>query len=223
MENLEFQKTLNYIFELIESGMVRIGDRLPTEREISAKLGVSRNFVREAIRSLEALGLVECRQGSGNYLTDNIKDSIAKAVNLMLLINKITREEVSSFRRTMDKSICNFLIQRGISPDNKQKITDALKKMEEADSSSEYIDADKELHYAMIYATENRLWITLLEAVSQTYRKWMDYCSMAADNEISQQLLGIHEQIVTGIFEKNIPACMNAIDAHYDITDDISI
>ena len=46
MENLEFQKTLNYIFELIESGMVRIGDRLPTEREISAKLGVSRNFVR---------------------------------------------------------------------------------------------------------------------------------------------------------------------------------
>ena len=101
MENLEFQKTLNYIFELIESGMIHIGDRLPTEREISAKLGVSRNFVREAIRSLEALGLVECRQGSGNYLTDNIKDSIAKAVNLMLLINKITREEVSSFRRTL--------------------------------------------------------------------------------------------------------------------------
>lgn len=114
MENQEFQKTINYIFDLIENGMLQLGDKLPTERAISAKLGVSRNFVREAIRSLESLGLVECRQGSGNYLADNIKESIAKSVNLMLLTHKVTRKEVFEFRRVMDKTICSYIIKNGM-------------------------------------------------------------------------------------------------------------
>lgn len=223
MENQEFQKTINYIFDLIENGMLQLGDKLPTERAISAKLGVSRNFVREAIRSLESLGLVECRQGSGNYLADNIKESIAKSVNLMLLTHKVTRKEVFEFRRVMDKTICSYIIKNGMSTDSKAAIRDTLSRMENAATRTDEMLADRDFHYALLHATGNRLWIALIEAVSQTYQNWIESLMLAAESEIIQQITASHEKIFNSIIEKNIPVCMNAVDEHYDIIDDIHI
>ena len=223
MENQEFQKTLSYIFDLIENGMLQLGDKLPTERAISAKLGVSRNFVREAIRSLEALGLVECRQGSGNYLADNIGDSIAKAVNLLLLIHKINRDEVFSFRRAMDKAVCRYIIENGISPDARSSILSALEHMKTAANKSEETDADKEFHYALIYATGSRLWITLLDAVTEVYHKWIDAVVAASDGDFSDYLISVHEKIVDGLLARNTSACLNAVDEHYDIIGEMHI
>ena len=56
---------------LIESNYFAPGDRLPSERELAALLGVSRTTVREAISSLEALGFIEVRHGSGSYVTSS--------------------------------------------------------------------------------------------------------------------------------------------------------
>ena len=58
MGNSEYRKTIDYILDLIRSGMLQVGDKLPTERSISEKLGISRNTVREALRGLEILGIV---------------------------------------------------------------------------------------------------------------------------------------------------------------------
>ena len=223
MENQEFQKTINYIFELIENGMLQLGDKLPTERAISAKLGVSRNFVREAIRSLEALGLIECRQGSGNYLADNIKDSIAKSVNLMLLTHKITRQEVFEFRRTMDKTICTYIIKKGMSAESKTALADSLARMKRASVREEEMLADRDFHHALLHATGNRLWIAIIEAVSQTCRNWIETIMLAAESDIMEQINQTHEKRFNSILDKNPSVCMNAVDEHYDIIDDIHI
>jgi GntR family transcriptional repressor for pyruvate dehydrogenase complex len=57
------------IRELIGSGSVRAGDRLPKENELAALLGVSRSSLREAVRALELVGVVQARQGDGTYVT----------------------------------------------------------------------------------------------------------------------------------------------------------
>ena len=54
MENKEYQKVIDYICQEITDGRIKIGDRLPTERLLSEQMGVSRNCVREALRSAEA-------------------------------------------------------------------------------------------------------------------------------------------------------------------------
>ena len=74
--NREYTKVIRYICNLIESGDLRMGERLPTERAISETLSISRNSTREALRTLEHMGAVECRQGSGNYLAENIALSL---------------------------------------------------------------------------------------------------------------------------------------------------
>ena len=69
---LNGQKTYEYVFnyfsEQILSGKLKLNDKIPTEREIADKLGVSRNSIREVMHMLEITGLIECMQGSGNYV-----------------------------------------------------------------------------------------------------------------------------------------------------------
>ncbi|NIP49902.1 MAG: FadR family transcriptional regulator, partial [Gammaproteobacteria bacterium] len=78
------EEIVNQIKQLISSGELKPGDRIPSERELASLLGVSRPSVREAIMVLEAMGFLESRQGGGTYvkaLTESsIMDPLAKLV-----------------------------------------------------------------------------------------------------------------------------------------------
>jgi GntR family transcriptional repressor for pyruvate dehydrogenase complex len=219
MGNSEYRKTIDYILDLIRGGMLQVGDKLPTERSISEKLGISRNTVREALRGLEILGIVNGKQGSGNYLTDNISESIAKAMDIMLLMNRTSKEEICSFRRSMEKTVCNYLIARGCSNENKLNIVAALNRLKESEGTNENSLADRDFHYSLIYATENSFWITFMNAVSEVYMRWIDDFLITADHSIQMKLQECHEKMVQGIITGDVEFCMKAIDAHYDLID----
>ena len=66
-----FEQVVQQIRELIVSGELQVGDKLPPEQELERQLSVSRSSIREALRVLEAEGLVEVRRGSGTYITSS--------------------------------------------------------------------------------------------------------------------------------------------------------
>src|ERR1044072_2614293 len=72
-----YQQVAEQLGGLIDRGEFREGDRLPPERELSKKLGVSRPVVREAMIALEIAGLVEVRGGAGAFVTDKAKNGAA--------------------------------------------------------------------------------------------------------------------------------------------------
>ncbi|MBP5378528.1 MAG: FadR family transcriptional regulator [Ruminococcus sp.] len=220
MGNSEYRKTIDYILDLIRSGMLQVGDKLPTERSISEKLGISRNTVREALRGLEILGIVNGKQGSGNYLTDNISDSIASAMDIMLLMNRTSKEEICSFRRSMEKTVCSYLVAKGCSADNKLKIVAALNRLKDSEGTEEQTVADRDFHYSLINATENSFWITFMNAVSEVYMRWIDDFLTTADHDVRIRLQDAHEKIVQGIITGDIEFCFRAIDTHYNIIDE---
>ena len=61
-----FEKVINYVLELIQSGNLKIGSELPSERQLTNILELSRNSVREGLRSLEDMGIIKSLHGSGN-------------------------------------------------------------------------------------------------------------------------------------------------------------
>src|SRR5688500_12807880 len=79
-------RSYEQVVEQIQDGMRRgalaPGQRLPTERELSESFGVSRAVVREALKVLASMGLVESRQGSGTYVRANPVPSITRALIL---------------------------------------------------------------------------------------------------------------------------------------------
>ena len=76
-ERREYSRVVDHIYTLIETGQLTVGSRLPAERALAEELCAGRNSVREALRMLENIGLVESRQGSGNYIACNPSASIS--------------------------------------------------------------------------------------------------------------------------------------------------
>ena len=109
-ETREYQKVIDYVSQMIADGQLKIGDRLPTERQIAETLSIGRNSTREALRMLEHIGMISCKRGSGNYLTDNVSRSVSEMVHMMLLLGQTDQAEICSFRRNMEKAVCRAIL-----------------------------------------------------------------------------------------------------------------
>lgn len=96
------ERVREQIESAIERGELRPGDRLPSERELTEMLGVSRVSVREAIRSLEALGLLEVQQGRGCFVTAGPGDGYADAFARWLSVHRGEVVDLLRIRRALD-------------------------------------------------------------------------------------------------------------------------
>lgn len=90
-----YAETLRHIHRLVvEDGLVP-GDRLPSERELAERLGVGRSSVREALRALEFLGLIETRRGEGTYLCEVGGHQLIELLAMFLLENERAKADVA--------------------------------------------------------------------------------------------------------------------------------
>lgn len=85
---------------MILDGTLKTGDRLPPERELATQLGLSRGILREALRSLEYVGLLQARVGSGRYVTQNRPDDPSTGFSVWMQLQPVG--EVISVRRILE-------------------------------------------------------------------------------------------------------------------------
>ena len=159
----EYQKVLSYFYDLVKDGTLTWGSKLPTERKIAEQLGIGRNSAREAICVLHGMGVVERKQGSGNYVAENIGQSFGSMIQMLLLLNGVTKSEICEFRRAMEKMAGNLLLENGIDEKIKQKLSDLLHTMAEL-TGEPLAKKDKEFHDTLVFATKNNLLITIMQA-----------------------------------------------------------
>ena len=215
----EYQKVIDYLYKLIESGQLTVGERLPTERTLAETLSISRNSIREAIRSLENMGIIESRAGSGNYIVNKISGTVSEMLNMMMLLKQIDREEVCSFRRNLDKAVCFMIIESGLSEEYSEKLSEALAAEQNADTLEEQNNCDYDFHYTLIMATQNGLWISIAEAVISIYRRWINECLHNASKDIRDSLTEAHRHIFETLKNGNKLDCETWINRHYDIVE----
>ena len=216
----EYEKAIEYIYELMKSGELTIGSRLPTERALAETLGIGRNSTREALSIMHGMGLIERRQGYGNYISENVGQSIKQTILMMIALKTITKREVCEFRRMMEKSVCNAVIHTGLTKEQQERLESMVNQMSMVTGAS-LVDTDKAFHEELIADTGNNLWITLMEAVVEVYREWIDYVIKHADGIMKKKLLKTHEMIYVSLIKKNVETLNAAIDEHYDIIEEL--
>lgn len=219
MESKEYQKTIEYLCDLIKAGELTIGSKLPTERKLAETLSIGRNSIREALRILESIGMVECKQGSGNYIAGNVSKTISEVIEMMLLLKQITKEEIIVFRRDMEKAICNSIIESKNIEKWYYKIKNILITDIELQSLEEQIEADWNFHYMLILATENQVWISISKAIITIYQNWIGNVLKYAEPDIKQKLQESHIAILSALWKGSRDAVEKAIDFHYDLVD----
>ena len=149
----EYEKVSDYIIELIRTGKLEIGSKLPPERMLANELGISRNSTREALRNLENMGIIECRQGSGSYVTCEISKVLSSMLSVMFSLENITIVELNEFRKAIDKMVCAMLIDRY--EDLTWLIEEATELLDkEVESQDEESDIDNQFHFMLIDAKE---------------------------------------------------------------------
>lgn len=141
--------------ELIRSGNFSSGDRLPSERELAEQFQVGRGSMREAIRKLEALGIIVKSHGIGTFVV-NGNGNGATSISL-LSAGDVTALELFEVRYSVEPMAAAMSAERRTAQDIRNLTTIIERSRGEGVSSNEFVDLDFEFHKLIVHSSKNRL------------------------------------------------------------------
>ena len=190
--------------------------RRASERELAASLNLGRNSVREALRTMEHTGMLESRQGKGNFLVNMPQKSLGNVFSMMLLTGQSNYREVSRIRRILEQEAFVQAV-RLKNPEVLKRLKAEIKEMQIPEKTAEH---DRRFHQELIRAGENQLLVAVMESLSGLCEEEIAHVQKEAKNEDWCQ---IHEEIVNALEEGNMEKGLKWIRRHYDKIDDTLI
>jgi GntR family transcriptional repressor for pyruvate dehydrogenase complex len=142
--------------ELLAQGVVRPGSRLPPERELALRFGVSRASLRQALKVLEIMGVISQRIGDGTYVNETAAQIFVHPMQLLVLLDSISLEELFETRMMVEPEIAARAAERANSQDL-ANLRAALNKMKNALDAETHIEGDLAFHNSILEASGNRV------------------------------------------------------------------
>jgi GntR family transcriptional regulator, transcriptional repressor for pyruvate dehydrogenase complex len=192
---------IDKIRERIVSGAWGPGDRLPKESELAAELGLSRNSLREAVRALSQLRVLEVRQGDGTYVSSLEPDLLLESTGFIshLLLGD-TEIELYEVRRILEAAAAALAAGR-IDAQEKQDLAQNLQRMRDARNVEELVEADVAFHAVIAKAAGNAVLTSLLASLAtrtMRARLWHGREADGALDETRNEHRRIYEAIMAG-------------------------
>lgn len=145
-----------------------VGDKLPVEAELAAQFGVSRITIREAVRKLDIMGIVEVRQGAGTYVREITPNAYIKTLLPMLSMDNNSLKDIFEIRQIIECKSAE-LAAINAAPEDLAQVKKPLSKMAEtarAGKLRQYNELDVQFHYQVARCTHNQILITIQELLS---------------------------------------------------------
>lgn len=211
----------NHIFKQLESHILKVGDRLPTEVQLAEQLSVSRSSVREALLSLKVIGLVGSAQGSGYTIIGDTKKSFSEALRALMTIYSVTLTDISEIREALEVKAAQLAIQHTIDAESITYLKDLISEMEKFSRTDSALvtESDTKFHRKIAELSRNPFLINFVLALSDFSNKYIliSWADVTSD-EISELLI-THKKIVDYLETQNISAVTSEIANHYHIAD----
>jgi GntR family transcriptional repressor for pyruvate dehydrogenase complex len=206
------------IEQLILRGILRPGERLPSERDLADKMGVSRPSLRDAIADLSERGLLVSRAGSGVFVAEVLGSAFSPALTQLFATHDEAVVDYISFRRDMEGLAAERAATFGSETDLKL-IDTIFGKMELAHQKrdpSDEAQLDAEFHMAIIEASHNVIMVHMLRSMFELLRQGVFYNrQMMFRNRMTRdQLLDQHRAINAAIQARDPVVAREAVAAH---------
>ncbi|HEX5414759.1 MAG TPA: GntR family transcriptional regulator [Chloroflexota bacterium] len=153
-------RAVEAIREHILANRLSGGDRLPSESELARSLGVSRNVVRQAVSSLEALGVVQVAHGRGIYVGTLADTNVFRQLANWINASELDNPEYLEVRAIFERGIYEILIER-VTDAELDRFADLATAMRDATDAAEIHRLHDEFHDAVLAATDNRFLATM--------------------------------------------------------------
>lgn len=217
---------IDYFLEKIETGAYKPGDRIPTERELTEILGVSRVPLREAICALTALGILSAHQGDGTFVNSFNEGTMGRILYIYTLLDSISVSDIMDVRNYLESAAAEDAAKK-----RTEEQLQEIKEKKEAFSAAygkmtlgllsvkEVMECDLEFHNAIAKATGNRLFTEFLDAVRATVSKsYLKAKGEGAENPYTdpsiETALTAHERIVAAIEAQNPELAHRCMSEH---------
>jgi GntR family transcriptional repressor for pyruvate dehydrogenase complex len=214
-----YEQVMDQIREMIDNGVLKKGDKLPSERDLVEELQVSRASIREALRALEVIGLIECRQGEGNFIKSSFQDNLFEPLSIMYTLEGTNPEDILELRKIMEVEASGLAAKR-ITDEQLGELKEIMERFENCTDEKMSAMIDKELHYKIAEYSGNVLIFNILRTVSHLVDDFIKDTRklIIADQEKKKVLLLQHKEIYLAIEMHSSVAARKAMRQHLDYT-----
>jgi GntR family transcriptional repressor for pyruvate dehydrogenase complex len=193
---------------------VKPGERLPTEIELTESLGVSRTCVREAIKSLETLGLISVRQRIGATVLQPSASNLLHAEYLSSAIQQHQSNSLLEFRRILEVGLASLAAEKATEADIEAMETALEKYRAEVKQAHADCSTDLSFHTAMVAAAKNPFAATVWQSISTRLTEVLERATNLPT--VPEQTLADHQRILRAIRSRNPKKAREAMRAHLD-------
>ncbi|KAA0549132.1 FadR family transcriptional regulator [Bacillus sp. BGMRC 2118] len=192
-------ETIKQIQHIISKDQLTIGDKIPSERELSERLNFGRSSVREALRALELLGLIETRRGEGTFIKDFGGHHLVELIGGFILQTGSAKDDLVETKRLIEEQAITIAMTKST--------TEQIKKLRILlECSPEH--CEDEFMKSIFLATGNRLLLKIWLLLSEYY-----IASLPVD---TKQNLKIYENLLTAFEEKNLNLAFGQLQKMYE-------
>ncbi|MEP3637230.1 MAG: FCD domain-containing protein [Paracoccaceae bacterium] len=208
------------IEQLILRGILRPGERLPPERDLAERMGVSRPSLRDSIAQLQEDGLLLAKPGAGVYVADVLGSAFAPGLTRLFARHDEAVFDYLSFRRDMEGLAAERAARLGSDTDL-AVITTVFEKMEAVHPKRNAEDEarlDAQFHMAIVEAGHNVIMLHMMRSMYELLREGVFYNRqvMFKQRTTRQALLDQHRQIKDALVSREPDAARSAVEAHLD-------
>lgn len=201
-----------YVRNLLIRGEFKPGNRLPAERELALRIGVSRPSVRAGLQALAAMGVVEARRGSGTYISTGPPVLSSGPLQLLAILHGIPRTEIYEARRILEGRAARLAADRATGDALAEISEEVMGMFASTDDAQAFLLHDIRFHRAVARASGNLVLSALVEMVSEIfYEHRKETAGRDRNLRVSADQ---HRRIYQAIRSRNLDSAEQEMDAH---------
>lgn len=212
---------VDWIVGQIIGGTLKAGEKLPTELEMSQALGVGRNSIREAIKKLQAYGVVYIKRAEGTFIAEEYNQRMLDPLLYGLILQNDDWKNFVDLRRAIDIGTLYVVTQKEQSLEDMAKLHRALAQLEERTSLpdahfEDVQEADNQFHFCLAELTHNQMMMTLSSYIERlTIPSRMETTRFILEQGLRREFIQLHQQIVRIIETGNTAQIEDTVNRHY--------
>jgi GntR family transcriptional regulator, transcriptional repressor for pyruvate dehydrogenase complex len=209
-----YEQVAEQLQRLIADGTLKPGDRLPPERELATRFRVARSSIRDAVRTLEVMGILEPRQGAGTVVRDLSADSLVVPLATVLVRKRELVSELLDVRRILEPALA-ARAAKNATVEEVMELEDILRRQAEKMRRGEpTVEEDSEFHYTIGRAARNSVVLKVLDVLMDLLRE-SRVRSLQAPGRPERSYAG-HQRVLRAIKRRDPDAAEKAVRKHLE-------
>jgi GntR family transcriptional repressor for pyruvate dehydrogenase complex len=208
------ERIVGKLLTLIREKQLHPGDRLPPERELAVIMGVSRPSLREALRALSIMKVIENRQGSGTYVASLKPEQLIEHLDFIIALNDSTFHDLFAARRILEAGMVSLAAQN-ITTEELEKLDKLVEcSAGSIDEPEAFMQADMDLHTRIAQAARNQILSLFMSAIND-----LNIASRrrtGEDPQVRRQTLSDHRAILAALKKHDPQSASQAMLDHLD-------